>query len=336
MTRGFFLLPVTCLLLAAAPARGQGLVPQPPTPDSRSSLTLSYENDLLGGSDRYYTSGLQLAWRSASANLPAPLEWLDRQLGFVQGPGALRWGLGLGHAIYTPRSTLTTVPDPRDRPYAGHLFGAAVIQRDAGASLSTLELQLGVVGPSALGEFVQNNVHDIIRDDSVNGWDAQLKDEPAVNLTVERIWRSPSLVMPYGLEGDVLPSVSLALGNVHTYAGAGANIRIGQGLKADYGPPRIRPALVGSAFFQPEQDFGWYVFAGGQGRAVARDIFLDGNTWRDSPSVDKRPLVGDLQFGFAVVWRGVRLAYTQVFRSEEFYGQQGAQTFGSLSLSLRF
>ena len=48
------------------------------------------------------------------------------------------------------------------------------------------------------------------------------------------------------------------------------------------------------------------------------------------------PLVGEATAGAAVFWRGTRLTYTQVVRSEEFYGQRGTQTFGSISLSFRF
>ena len=87
---------------------------------------------------------------------------------------------------------------------------------------------------------------------------------------------------------------------------------------------------------QPREDFEWYVFTGLEGRAVGRDIFLDGNTFRDSRSVDKRIFVGDFQAGVAVVYRGIRVALTQVWRSEEFYGQSGRQKFGSLSVSFRF
>ncbi len=321
------------LLLAAGPVAAQPA-------DPRWNVTLSYENDTLGGSDRYYTSGVQVAARSPSANLPGPLRWLDRQLDPLMGPGELRWGFGLGHQIYTPRDTLRPVPDPRDRPYAGFLYGAAVLQRQERNALSTFELQFGVVGPSALGEFVQNNVHDLIRDDSANGWERQLKDELALNAVFERIGRSAPLRLgPVDL--DLLPAATLSLGNVATYAGAGATLRVGQGLDADFGPPRIRPALVGSAFFQPrateDEGFGWYVFGGVQGRAVARDIFLDGNTFRDGPSVDRRPLVGDLSAGVDDHWRGIRLSYSQVWRSEEFYGQRGgAQSFGSVGATFRF
>jgi len=319
--------------LFAAPAFAQA-----PSPDPRGSLTFSYENDTLGGSDRYYTSGLQLAWRSPSAELPSILTGLDQRLDFLLGPGTLRWGLGLGHQIYTPRDTLTRTPDPRDRPYAGYLFGALVLQRQEANALSTFEVQAGVIGPSALGEFVQNNVHDLIRDDSANGWDRQLKDEPALNVVFERIARSVPVALG-SWEADLLLSGAASLGNVATYAGAGLALRVGQGLEADFGAPRIRPALVGSQFFQPPagSDFGWYAFAGLNGRAVARDIFLDGNTFRDGPSVDRRPLVGDLSAGLVVHWRGVRLAYSQVFRTEEFYGQRGgAQSFGSVGVTFRF
>jgi hypothetical protein len=309
----------------------------PPAPDPFGSITLNYENDTLGGTDRYYSSGVQIAWRSPSTELPGLLRFLDQQADALLGPGSVRWGAGLVHSIYTPENTQRRNPDPNDRPYAGHLYGALVLQRDTGSSLSTLELQAGVVGPAALGEFVQNSVHEAIRVDTTRGWDRQLKDELALNLVFERTLRTPTLrVGP--MEADLLPSATLALGNVSTYGAAGLTFRVGQGLDADYGAPRLRPALVGSAFFQPREEFGWYAFVGGQGRAVARDLFLDGNTWRDGgPSVDKRPLVADVSAGLVVHWRGFRAAYSHVWRTEEFYGQRGGlQSFGSVGVTARF
>ena len=69
---------------------------------------------------------------------------------------------------------------------------------------------------------------------------------------------------------------------------------------------------------------------------MARDIFLDGNTYRDSRSVDHRTFVGDLELGGAVFWQNVRLSYTQDFRSKEFVAQEKSFTFGVLSLSFAF
>src|SRR5256885_15874840 len=76
--------------------------------------------------------------------------------------------------------------------------------------------------------------------------------------------------------------------------------RIGFDLPDDYGPPRIEPGLPGTNFFEPTAAFGWYLFAGVDGRAIARNIFLDGNTWQTSRGVEKIPLVGDLQLWGAV------------------------------------
>ncbi|WP_424140725.1 lipid A deacylase LpxR family protein [Roseomonas chloroacetimidivorans] len=304
-------------------------------PDPSGTLSLTIENDFFGGSDRYYTNGFLLAWRSPSVGLPEPLSALDRTLDRLLGPGQVRWGLSFGQNIYTPQDTDRRNPDPRDRPYAGYLYGAATIAHSTGRAQTLAELQLGVVGPSALGEFVQNNYHDLINVRRAEGWDYQLKDEPVATLLLEQRWRLP-LGRLGGFETEAIPAVTGAAGNVNTYASVGGLLRIGDGLDADWGPVRIRPALAGSGSFQPRQEFGWYAFVGLEARGVARDIFLDGNTWRDSRSVDKRPFVGDAQAGIAVLWRGVRFAYTQVVRSEEFYGQHGLQTFGSISASFRF
>jgi len=333
-------------LLCSAGALAQTTPTAPPAPDPSGTLSLSIENDVFTGSDRYYTSGEQLMYSSPSADLPSPLAWLDRRLDFLQGPGAVRWGASLSHSIYTPADTDIFTPDPRDRPYAGLLLGSASVTRTTADTLSVLEVQAGVVGPSALGRQVQNGFHQMIGDDPANGWDHQLHDEPVLDLVLDRKWRR-ELSGFLGLDSDVLPEVTVAVGNLATYAAAGATFRIGRGLDADFGPPRIRPAVAGSAFFQPKgDDFGWYVFAGAEGRGVARDLLLEGNTWRDSPGVTERPFVADMQIGFAVIWRGVRVAYTQVFRTEEFYGQgnrgagigggNGLQQFGSLSVSARF
>jgi hypothetical protein len=114
--------------------------------------------------------------------------------------------------------------------------------------------------------------------------------------------------------------------------------RVGFNLPDDFGPPRIDPSLPGSYYFEPRKKgaLGGYFFVGVDGRAVAHNIFLDGNTWQDSRHVDKIILVGDLEYGAAVTWNRFRLAYTHVFRTREFKTQRGADQFGALSLSVRF
>lgn len=81
---------------------------------------------------------------------------------------------------------------------------------------------------------------------------------------------------------------------------------------------------------------GAHVFARGEGRAVRRDIFLDGNTFADSHSVEKKNFVGDLSAGVSVNYRNTKLAYAFVYRTKEFSGQDDGQVFGSLTLILNF
>jgi lipid A 3-O-deacylase len=79
------------------------------------------------------------------------------------------------------------------------------------------------------------------------------------------------------LEFDVIPHFGGSLGNVFTYAAAGFTVRLGSDLDQDFGP-RIRPSLPGGGYFRAQKGFNWYLFAGLEGRAGLRNIFLDGNT----------------------------------------------------------
>ena len=129
--------------------------------------------------------------------------------------------------------------------------------------------------------------------------------------------------------------VDVELGTVRVAASAGARVRFGQGLDRDFGAPRIRPAIA-DAPAPVGEGFGWYVFGGVGGSVVGRDIFLDGNTWRDSRSVSRRTFVADFEVGAAVFWQNIRLSYTQVWRTKEFKGQDEAFNFGSVSLAFSF
>ncbi|MBV1798379.1 lipid A deacylase LpxR family protein [Siccirubricoccus sp. G192] len=320
------------ILLATGPAAAQML----PPPDPRAVVSLLTENDTYAAqTDRWYTNGFRLGYSSAEGSLPAPLAWVDRGLGGLLGPAQTRWGLALGQNMYTPVDKRLSNPDPRDRPYAGYLYGEISLDRRTETTLDRLSLQVGVVGPSSLARPTQDVVHNMLSDRQARGWHYQLQDEPVFNLGWDRTWRVPAFTLPAGLAVDALPTLGVAAGTVQIYAAAGARVRLGQGLNRDFGPPRIRPT-ISDAPAPVGEGFGWYVFAGAGGRAVARDIFLDGNTWRDSRSVDHRPFVGDLELGVAVFWHNIRLSYTQDWRSKEFVGQSKSFHFGALSLSVAF
>ena len=336
---------------AAAPAFAeQANLPDPAITPDGGFLTIEAENDLfakLANTDRHYTNGMKMSWLSAPTNdLPDWLKTLSAPPLFgtftndenITGVSH-RVGISIAQLIFTPDDTSASAPILNDRPYAGWLYTTLSLEsirtNDLGeAWQDQWNLDVGVVGPWAHGEQVQNGWHKIINVAQANGWDHQLKNELGVNLRFERAWRSNLLQTPkmLGLSTDIIPFGTVSLGNVATYAGVGGIFRIGPTLPDDFGPPRIYPSSGGSEWFHASTGIDWYLFAGLEARAVARDIFLDGNTFRDSQSIDKKPIVGDAKLGAVVVLGSARLSFTHDFRTREFYGQPKIDQFGSISL----
>jgi lipid A 3-O-deacylase len=315
---------------------GTALAADPRPKDDAGIFSISIENDLFAEADQHYTSGIRLSYLSAENNLP---HWIEAAADAFPlfGPGSKRRvGFALGQTIYTPGNIKQAVPDPRDRPYAGFLFGSIGVVSESQSHIDILEVDFGVVGPESQAERTQKFVHRVTGADQPRGWSAQLDNEPGIVLSYQRKWRGLYEFSPFGLGADVTPYVGANVGNVLTQGAVGLTLRVGYDLPADYGPPRVRPSLTGSDYFLPRRDFGWYLFAGIEGRVVGQNIFLDGNTFSTSARVDKKPLVGDVQFGVAFTVGDVRVAYTHVIATEEFHGQDRGDQFGSFSLSVRF
>jgi len=71
-------------------------------------------------------------------------------------------------------------------------------------------------------------------------------------------------------------------------------------------------------------------------RLVLRDIFLDGNSFKDSHSVDKKYFVADLMVGIAVYYQEFKFSYGYTFRTKEFEEQQDPYGFGSFTISFSY
>jgi hypothetical protein len=300
------------------------------------TLSINFENDLFYDTDRNYTNGVRAAWLSSPEGTPDWVLRAARLFPLFPRDGTVRSSYAIGQNMYTPKDI--TAPDPprSDRPYAGWLYGTIGVIAETDERLDQLGLTIGMVGPASLARQTQTLIHSIVGADRPQGWASQLRNEPGIVLTYQRSWRQAiSETLVFGLPFDVTPHAGGAIGNIYTYGDAGVTFRLGDNLSLDYGPPRIEPAPPGSEYFVP-QGFGWYLFAGLEGRAVLRNIFLDGNSFRHSRSVDKKPLIADFQFGGAIIWGKVRLSYTHVLRTHEFDGQTGGDNFGSFNVSVRF
>ncbi|MES1151161.1 MAG: lipid A deacylase LpxR family protein [Dongia sp.] len=300
-------------------------------------ISLTEENDsIYSWDDRYYTQGFEFGYLSpdlaGGSRWHRPFDWLsgDEWWAPFRQTTTQRWRnyeVLFGQSIFTAHDISIPNPDPDDRPYAGWLYAGIGMDQDTEHQrLDHLELLAGIVGPDAQGRLVQNDWHQFIGIGTGQGWDHQLHDEPGFMLSYERKYRfwTPLFL---GQEVDAIPEIGATVGNVMTYGETGLTLRFGENLRADYGQARIRPSSSGTQYFNGDvmdSDFGYYFYVAAQGRAVGRNIFLDGNTFEDSRSVDKKPLVGDVSAGLALFWsENFRLDGSVTYRTKEFDGQDG-------------
>ena len=326
------LLLLPLLLPAAAAIAAAG---DPPT--ARQSFSVLVENDKWFGTDRYYTNGLSLAWSESHA----PSHWLLRladRIGYRRTIRVQTHGFELAQLMSTPANTQLIAPQPADRPWAGLLYLGPTLQLDAGRRLDILKLYVGVTGSWSLADRTQAQWHRLIGVKTPKGWANQLPAEPQLNLILERRWRT-DLTDPADFWNiDTVTRVGMHLGTIADKLEAGLMLRAGCRIPRDYGAP-----LIGtSGNLPPPRDtgqnagrgLGAHAFVGLGGSAVARDVFLDGTLFHDSPRVSRENFTTLFSWGFAVTSGRFRAAWTNLDRSREFSGQLSNQKYSSISLAV--
>ena len=316
-------------------------------PKKVENITLYFENDTFGGTDKDYTNAVKLTWTSADID--------EYSNGYSRKKVPLMGGLwgeegyqrnfsfSIGQNIYTPENTDAVELVEDERPYAGFLYTSFALHRKNIKMLDTLELTLGVIGPSSKAEETQKFVHDLLDIDSPAGWDNQLGDELGIALAWQRNWRAAAGGGGTGWGWDTIPYFGLTVGNIATFANAGLGVRFGYNIPLDFGTSLIRPAGAvpvptneADPRLNEHRDFGIVWFVRAEGRAVAHNVFLDGSTFEDSHSVDKEHFVADLSAGISIIYKAVKLTYAQVHRTEEYEQQDSGHTFASIALSITY
>jgi len=341
-------------------------------------LSVRLENDLFVDTDQNYTNGV--AFTAVSHDLVGQLKpecltvpvRLHAEL--IQYLNPSFWAdpdnpaqaqnvvVKFGQSMFTPKDPTQTALILDDRPYAGLLYvGMAWNRRQHTPQnnteiLDTREITLGVIGPLALARPTQNIVHTIIGADKFQGWNNQLGNEPALQMALDRkfkTYKGTGAIQP-GFSVDSIRSLGLQLGNIETSATVGIEGRLGWNIPNDFGTYPIRPgaenrppsaasihgdaeeASTGST--RPRA--GVHLFATLETKLVVHDFSLDGNLFQSSRSVTRRPWVTQAALGISaqrpIAGHGVKLALMRVFRTREFDEQGPSHTFGSVSVSIEF
>ncbi len=336
---------ILLLMFMVMPAQSQDLSEEN-TPSSlrikNNYINLQTENDVLGynNEDKYYTNGIQLSFLRPHVSLPTH-DWVLKKI--LDTPAYLVSAVefSLGQKMFTPRDHSIIEIQPDDRPYAGWLFLNAssiylVEKTPTRSTVQIIDYTVGILGPGSLAEEAQRNWHSLIGSSDPRGWDHQLDNELGLGITVTTRWHLRPMKF-HGVSYDVSPHVVSALGNVYTYFGGGVMLRMGRNIEDDFGPPTIRPGFPGSSgFIISPNRYAWYFFIGHESRIVLRNIFLDGNSFKDGPEVDRELLVGDYQFGFVFRFKDMRVAISNMIRTREFDKQATLTHYGAISCSFGF
>ena len=320
--------------------------------DVKKSKTFSlyFENDLFGNTDKGYTNGIKLSWVSEdlaeyakSGSLPKWSLPYVRKIPFINQPELQRnITLSLGQSMYTPEDIECKELIKDDRPYAGWTYFGVAFHSKNYSFLNSLEIQMGIVGPESFAEQTQKSAHRMLDSKRANGWKHQLKNELGLAVIYDRKTRILS-ANSRGIGIDAIAHAGGSIGNVYTFADTGMEIRYGLNIPSDFGTSLIRPAGESNAPINARDpritcanDFSLYMFTMINGYVMLRNIFLDGNTFTDSHSVDKKYFVGEIGTGIGVVYRRYKLSYAHILRTKEFNHQDSCQVFGSITFSFTY
>ncbi|MCP4657739.1 MAG: lipid A deacylase LpxR family protein [bacterium] len=296
-----------------------------------------WENDgdvFSVGTDKYYTNGVHYSWlRHPDYHWTWVDEFENRWCTrFCKRDPSSTFAFTLGQDLYTPENIASPEPVPGDRPYAGLLYGSfhLAVMNERRDVVQDFELLVGFVGPVAGGEFVQRWGHEFFNSELSQGWDNQLAFEPVLNLSYVSRQRLHNRKRTF----DFVTHTGGAFGNVMIKAHGGATLRVGRNISG-FPPLDVLHVAVPAEDRRPWE---YYLFGGFDGRMVLHNIFLDGNTLRESPEVDKNIFVYDLRAGILVRYRIFQINISLVRRSKEFEpppgGGDGRHVFRSLTLSM--
>lgn len=272
-------------------------------------ISLVVQNDYFTGTDRGYTDGTEVMWTWAPSHTNTAL---------------ILSAVGVRNRMYSPDSTKAHPLQPTERPYCATLSAVFRVWRQGENERIKYEVEAGVLGPHAYGKELQTWAHRQIQYRLPQGWDDQLQpDEPILNLYMERWHPLEAYGDPDRLQARLDGLYGGALGTTFINGVGGFNGKAGWNIPGGSAGSRAI-SNAGS---------GWFAFAfvEPRGRLVLLNATLGKSLFHDRGN-DRVlvPLVGELEGGVVMGWRGLSLTYSAVGSTQEYQHQNQKQRFGNV------
>ena len=294
---------------------------------------LYFENDMFAQTDSQYSSGVKF---NLIYHVNNPDNMIYDILLSNDSKEDIYTSFSLANQLYTPINLATTEPIYDDRSYAAWTYLEMGIHKSSKDSLNTILIKVGMIGPSAKGEEIQKKIHEWVGSKPPLGWDNQLHDELGINFSYMYKWRyEAESENAFGV--SFIPSVEADLGNISTQASVGFFSRIGYNIPKDFG---ISTLDVGGESGIPvydeqllslQNDWSFSFNITATGSAVIQDIFLEGNTFKDSLIThDANTFVGYFGAGISMRYKSLNLDFMQTYNSSKAEDVKGRKAVGTL------
>ncbi|MEJ7558523.1 MAG: lipid A deacylase LpxR family protein [Pedobacter sp.] len=294
--------------------------------DYKNEFGFRSENDayLAQGSDRYYTNGLFLNFRRAldQSKLKAGLE---KKI----------YEISLGQKMYNPISGYAPDPARHDRPFAGYLYaGGALSWFKSNESVLRVSAEIGTVGPGSLAEDGQELLHNTVGFYELAGWEYQIRNEAAINLSVQYtklIHRLVDNAADLSFEGYA------NVGTTFSGAGAGILLRAGS-INQLFNSSYLNATVEHNAKTKGIVAREIFFYAKPQLNFVGYDATVQGSMFNNTSPVtfDVKPIVFAQQLGFNYSSKRFTFDFGVILQTKEIESTARAHQWGVISMNYRF
>ena len=283
------------------------------------------DNDayLWNKQDQYYTNGLFIYFRHAAKEKAAGQK-LEK----------LIYEFSTGQKIYNPISGYLPNPIQQDRPFAAYLYaGANLSFFYTSESVLKVGLEIGTIGPNALGKAAQTALPQLIGFYEIKGWDYQIKNDFGVNFAAQHtklLYRNATQSLDLSLESYA------NIGTTFSAAGLGVLARTGN-MNPLFNSASTNARLQNKVEkVKSKNEFFFY--AKPQLNVIAYDATISGSMFNNtSPITFKtKPLVFAQQLGVNYSTPRFSIDYHFIYKSKEVKSTAKAHQFGSIAMLYRF
>ncbi len=272
----------------------------------QSSFEFKWSNDFEYQTDYYFTNGFAFEYFTPWAK-QNPISSI---LLPTDSNGFELFSYTLTQDIFTPKEKFNVEGQLNgDRPFAAYLllgFKKVTFTKASGVKAYS-EIQIGILGPAAFGEEVQNGIHNNLPTSAqVVGWENQISNSLMLNysVSIEKI-----LFHKNWFEFSGISSVKLGL--PFTNAELGVQTRFG-----------LFDSLPKDFEFLSLYKWQFYLTLATRGSLIGYNATLQGGLFSKSvytlSSINR--FVGHANIGLTLIYKKFKLEYVQHFNTPEFPG----------------